>query len=247
MSIMPEGGWGDLGQQSPAGTPEINQGARIVRSPYLSCKVCERGTLSSKTMFRLSGPAVAIGFILLIPSIIGMIFSALILLGVIAVSGAGMTHVQTRSNRPAQSVLDANFRESCAKNFKVGYERAAGAPASMALTEQVCECALSAFKETGSETVAVQTCTEQAEEGTLSAPERDVSEFYADDVSNQTPGSTADKEPSAAFLGLFGFLGSISAIAMGITSFVGGLLGWLLVMRKRVLQCDLCGAVVNAS
>jgi hypothetical protein len=25
------------------------------------------------------------------------------------------------------------------------------------------------------------------------------------------------------------------------------LLGWLLVMKKRVLQCDLCGAVVNAS
>jgi hypothetical protein len=28
---------------------------------------------------------------------------------------------------------------------------------------------------------------------------------------------------------------------------VSGLLGWLLVMRKSVLQCDVCGAVVNAS
>lgn len=37
------------------------------------------------------------------------------------------------------------------------------------------------------------------------------------------------------------------AVIIGISSFVGGLLGWLLVMKKRVLQCSVCGAVVNAS
>jgi hypothetical protein len=37
------------------------------------------------------------------------------------------------------------------------------------------------------------------------------------------------------------------AVALGIASFVGGLLGWLLVMKKRVLQCSMCRAVVNAS
>ena len=31
------------------------------------------------------------------------------------------------------------------------------------------------------------------------------------------------------------------------TSFAGGLVGWLLIMRKRVLQCVRCGAVVAAS
>jgi hypothetical protein len=36
-------------------------------------------------------------------------------------------------------------------------------------------------------------------------------------------------------------------IAIGIACFVGGLLGWLLVMRKRVLQCSFCSAVINAS
>ncbi len=30
-----------------------------------------------------------------------------------------------------------------------------------------------------------------------------------------------------------------------IMSFVGCLLGWLLIMRKRVLQCALCDAVVQ--
>lgn len=32
-----------------------------------------------------------------------------------------------------------------------------------------------------------------------------------------------------------------------VASFVGGLLGWLLIMRKRVLQCSRCSATVAAS
>jgi hypothetical protein len=32
-----------------------------------------------------------------------------------------------------------------------------------------------------------------------------------------------------------------------VAAFVGGLLGWLLIMRKRVLQCASCGAIVPAS
>ncbi|TMP93798.1 MAG: hypothetical protein E6L07_09965 [Verrucomicrobia bacterium] len=32
-----------------------------------------------------------------------------------------------------------------------------------------------------------------------------------------------------------------------VASFVGGLLGWLLIMRKRVLECTRCGAIVPAS
>ena len=37
--------------------------------------------------------------------------------------------------------------------------------------------------------------------------------------------------------------GSLSAVTLGIIFFVGGLTGWLLVMKKRVLQCNVCGAV----
>jgi hypothetical protein len=47
--------------------------------------------------------------------------------------------------------------------------------------------------------------------------------------------------------GLGALFGGGIAVGFGISCFVGGLLGWLLVMRKRVLQCTLCGAVVNAS
>jgi membrane associated rhomboid family serine protease len=42
-------------------------------------------------------------------------------------------------------------------------------------------------------------------------------------------------------------LGGGLSIATAIASVVGGLVGWLLVMKKRVLQCSVCGAVVNAS
>jgi hypothetical protein len=53
-----------------------------------------------------------------------------------------------------------------------------------------------------------------------------------------------DNTETSGFAILFG--GGF-AVVMGIASFVGGLLGWLLVMRKKVLQCSVCSAVVNAS
>ena len=37
------------------------------------------------------------------------------------------------------------------------------------------------------------------------------------------------------------------AILFGISCFVGGIFGWLLIMKKRVLRCSICGAIVNAS
>ena len=40
--------------------------------------------------------------------------------------------------------------------------------------------------------------------------------------------------------------GGIS-LAVIVFSFVGGLLGWLLVMRKRVLQCPVCSATLSAA
>ena len=36
-------------------------------------------------------------------------------------------------------------------------------------------------------------------------------------------------------------------IFLGLASLVAGLLGWLLIMKKEILQCSYCGAVVAAS
>jgi hypothetical protein len=40
----------------------------------ITCKVCDRGSLQRKQAYRLGGPAVVIGYILLIPSVLAMTF-----------------------------------------------------------------------------------------------------------------------------------------------------------------------------
>ncbi len=106
------------------------------------CKVCDRGELRKKNMFRMNFPVVLIGFILLIPSIIGMVVSA-----------------------------------------------------------------------------------------------ASISDMLA---------SAAWKDTSPAGVGGLAIVFMI-ALAAFIASFVGGLLGWLLTMQKRVLQCSVCRAIINAS
>ena len=49
----------------------------------------------------------------------------------------------------------------------------------------------------------------------------------------------ADADVGATIAGL--------SIFLGIAFFVGGLLGWLLVMKKSVLCCDNCSAIVPTS
>jgi drug/metabolite transporter (DMT)-like permease len=116
-----------------APVPERNSNARTGHWQYPTCKVCERGSLVQQKVFRMSGPVVAIGFFLLVPSVIGMLLCALALVQIV--------------DQP---------------------DNASGSAAGI-------------------------------------------------------------------------------VIAIGIACFVSGLLGWLLVMRKRILQCPVCGAVVNAS
>jgi hypothetical protein len=103
------------------------------------CRVCERGTLSRRNVHRMSGPAVVIGYIFLVPSLFGIAFS--ILMFVLMIASAGRT---------------------------------------------------------------------------------------------QAPDGAA-------------ILGSGIFVVTGLIAFVGGLVGWLLVMKKNVLQCSNCQAVVNAA
>lgn len=110
-------------------------------APILTCRVCTQGSLEKKRISRMSTPVVIIGYIILTPSVIGIIISALMLFGVISAA--------------------SNSTDSAS-------QAGAGIAAGM-------------------------------------------------------------------------------VIFFGIGCFVAGLLGWLLVMKKRVLQCSTCGAVVNAS
>lgn len=111
---------------------------------YPTCKICDRGTLLPRKIRRLSGPAVAIGYILLIPSILGTAACAILLI---------------------------------------------------------------------------------------------VSLFAA--VTSAAHGS--------AFATAFAGAWSIAVVSGGISCFVFGLVGWLLIMKKQVLQCVYCGAAVDAA
>lgn len=42
-------------------------------------------------------------------------------------------------------------------------------------------------------------------------------------------------------------LGAMAGIGIALSSLVGGLIGWLLIMKKMVLMCTDCGATVAAS
>src|SRR5665213_332821 len=57
----------------------------------LICRVCQRGTLVNKKVYRMSTPVVAIGFIFLIPSVLGILFSAIMFLGIFGGRGEGGT------------------------------------------------------------------------------------------------------------------------------------------------------------
>ncbi len=110
---------------------------------YPTCKICDRGTLMLRKIRRLSGPAVAIGYILLIPSILGVVGCAILLFVSLLAGVAGAAH-------------------------------------------------------------------------------------------------------GSAFATAFAGTWSIAFVSSGMGCFVFGLLGWLLIMKKHVLQCGYCGAVVNA-
>lgn len=112
---------------------------------YPTCKICDCGTLTHRKIHRLSGPAVVIGYILLIPPILGIAACVILLIVILFAGAAGVAH-----------------------------------------------------------------------------------------------GSVFESLSAAG-------LGVIALVVIGVFCFVSGLVGWLLVMKKNVLQCDICGAVVNAS
>jgi hypothetical protein len=212
-SITPRGGWDDPQRQLQAPTgqkaTQAVQYAYLVQpqssGTYFQCKICDRGALIAKRMFRMSGPAVAIGFILLIPSIVGILFSGFLLLG-----SASATHGASLQTK-RQAIRDM---------------REAGIPGQI----------INAVVYGRNREVDEWLNADISEHGRVT---------YVQEQAIKDAQSAIRTGYAGAGLGVL--IGGGLAITIGITSFVGGLLGWLLVMRKRVLQCCLCGAVVNAS
>jgi len=173
---------------------------------HLPCQICRQGSLSRKKIFRMSGPVVFIGFIFLIPSVIGIFLSAFIFFGSVAMTSRAAGHSSDSASQQAIATL-----------------RQIGIPAQV----------IDDVAAGRDHAVEQELDTYQIAMGQQRLIRDALEKVHSDDVVKAGAG--------LAFLFSGGF-----AVILGIASFVGGLLGWLLVMRKRVLQCDLCGAVVNA-
>ncbi len=164
----------------------------------IQCHVCGQGQLFGAKIHRLSGPAVVIGYILLIPSILGILAS----LGFLALSWVGAASMATNKLSSAE----------------IEHLKAAGVPQ-----------ALEAKLESG-------TPASQSEMSTLTYDQRAAVES-----------ANAQLAVAVAGSGCAAACGTGMASIGAVLSFVGGLVGWLLIMKKRVLQCNSCGATVAAS
>jgi hypothetical protein len=145
----------------------------------------------------MSRPVVVIGFILLIPSVLGMLYGILMLFA----TGASDSQTYAARERDIRARLVAqDVPEPIIA--KVVASKPVGSAELVSLTSQQ------------------QSAVHDAE---LSALDRKIGAGAATIIA-----------------------GGFSMFVI-VVSFVGGLLGWLLIMRKRVLQCDRCGAIVPAS
>jgi hypothetical protein len=207
----------------------------------------------------MSGPVVAIGFILLIPSILGMVVAALMFFGIIAYNGdkessssveSELTQSQDYRPRP-----EDNNRRACATEVIESVQRESGALPTLSSVVQTCECAVGAMKQGTFTSDTTDACAKRSLHGGFPVPDHktelpyiQVYKSYSDPLGYQdalAPAKTPD-QPTTQGVSWFQLFGGTFAIFIGVASFVGGLLGWLLVMRKRVLKCSVCGATVSA-
>ena len=145
----------------------------------------------------MSGPVILIGYIFLIPSILGMLFGILMLF--ITGSVASETSSEIKNEVKEQLI-------------------SAGIP-----------------QEISEKVTAYEPLTEQ-ENASLTEEQK---QFLADAKLSYSAGQVGAGAGTA-------MVGGFSIFVI-VSSLVGGLIGWLLVMKKKVLQCMSCNAVVAAS
>jgi len=165
----------------------------------IPCKICGDGSLKKRKVYRMSAIVVLIGYLLLIPSLTVMTFSAI---GMFT-SGAMMKTDATPPPPTASAVLSTL--------------QAAGIPDSISIR------------------IADQQMVDDSELANLTDSQRTT----INNVKNQQNAKAAATLASA-------FMGA-GSLCTFVGALVGGLLGWLLVMKKKVLKCSTCGAVIAAS
>ena len=161
------------------------------------CSVCEKGELIKKKKYRMSGPVVFIGYIFLIPSILGMLLGMILLF---ATKEATIETISGMQEVLRQELSDANIPEE--------------------ITNKV-----------------VQGKTLTDEDHSL----------LTDDQRSEISIAELSHGAGQFGAGAGSFIAGGLSIFMIVLSLVGGLLGWLLIMKKKVLQCTNCNAIVAAS
>ena len=164
---------------------------------HVPCKTCDRGSMHQKKKYRMSGIVVFIGYVLLIPSLLGLAFSALLMVSTGQAGGevSGVMKETTRS-----TLEDAQVPED--------------------IIVKVLDF-----------------------DGLTDADRQNLTSRQRSAVTGAELGLAVGTVGAGAGVAVAGAL----AVVLGVVSLVGGLLGWLLTMRKKVLQCDDCGAVLAAS
>jgi hypothetical protein len=240
ICFIPFAGWYLVFKEGTPGPNKYGPAPGTVEpepSVPITCKVCERGTLAKKLVHRLSLPAVVVGYLLVVPSVIGLFVSGFLFVH------AAMSTSGSASGSPSTFTdsFNRSFRGTCVKSFNESYQKSAGTLPPALVAEGYCECALSHYKETLSTSKASDVCTKNLSEGSLGTPDQATQNLYLEAAQTETPaqGVASDTlipaiDPDVAILMFVGFL-------------IIGLIGWLLIMKKRVLQCSQCSATVNAS
>jgi hypothetical protein len=167
------------------------------KQPGHRCKTCDVGLLRLEKRYRMSTPFVAIGYILLVPSILGIIFSLL----VVFMTGLGGSRVGSAS----RDIAATNLRQA-------------------GVAEPIVQKVIASQQITAEDDATLT----PAEKGAIQKAESSI---------------TAQETAAGAATVLGGGIG----IFFAVVSFICGLLGWLLVMKKKVLFCSNCSAVVPAS
>jgi hypothetical protein len=150
-----------------------------------------------KKKSRMSAPVVIIGWLLLIPSFLGILGG---IIGLVAMGG-GVSVATTTANNEAKTRL-----ESAKIPTPIIDKVIAGTPVT------------------------------DTEKNALTS---DQQQSLAD--------ATTSINASRVGAGIGMAAGGTVSIAIIVVSFIGGLLGWLLVMKKKVLQCPACSTVIAAS
>lgn len=193
----------------PAPMPAATVPAYAPPMRGIVCQTCGSGTMVTRKKHRLSGPAVVIGYIFLIPSLLGILICGI--MAVVLFAGGAAT-ASTIANGEVKKQTDAAIKRDLA---------AAGVPTGIASA------------------VIAETPVSSSQQLSMSPDQRN--------AVNQAQARLAGEKIAVGLAATGGTLGATAFICVGFAFFVGGLLGWILIMKKKVLQCTHCQAVVAAS